>query len=353
LKIANILFSTQNGGVEQSFVNYCKILSNIGHDVLAIVGYGAPYIKDLQGFNIKIVEVKNRFGYHDFLAIAKIKKSLENFDTNLAFAHTGRAIVLARKAIKSTNKIPLIAVNHSKNVKRSIGADFILSVNEEIYRRTIEFGQDENKSLVMPNFIDINKKQGFTSKNSLEKKQTIIIGTIARLSQEKRIEFLIKATKILHDNNYQIKLKIAGSGEEEETLKSLCNSLNLQRSVEFLGWIDDRKKFFDDIDIFCLASKEETFGLVLLEAMLYKRPIITTETDGARMILKDKVSGILIDNSKPDLVADLIASAILDLISNPEVVSDLTNNAYNDLTSLYSSEAAQNNFKNLLSKFEL
>jgi glycosyltransferase involved in cell wall biosynthesis len=361
VQIANILLSSQNGGVEQSFVNYCKIMQRLGHDVLAIVGFEAPYIKDLENLGVKIVEAPNHFGYYDIFTINKIKNSLKEFKADLAFSHTGKAIILTRKAIKKlSHKIPQIAVNHSGNVKRSIEADFILSVNKDIHQKTIKFGQDENKSLVMPNFIDIEEKEitqdlenkliigrnGSIDSNK-DPKKDIIIGAIARLSKEKGLDFLIEAIKILHKNNYPVKLKIAGSGDEKLSLEYLRNSLDLQDSIEFLGWIDDREEFFNEIDIFCLPSKEETFGLVILEAMLYKKPIISTKTAGAIMILQDEVSGILINNSKPDL----IALAIMDLIDNPKKIPDLIYHAHKELIDLYSSQAAQKNFKNLLSKF--
>lgn len=356
MKIANILLSTQNGGVEQSFVGYCKILNNLGYEVLAIVGKNAPYIRDLQGLNIKVVQVKNSLGYYDFIAISKIKKSLEEFGTKLAFAHTGRAIVLAKKAIKKlSQRIPLIAVNHSKNVKRSIGADIVFSVNKEIFYKTVDLGQAEDRSFVIPNFIDVpeNQQQEFNLDNFiLDKSHPIVIGTIARLSPEKNLDFLISAIKILRDKNYQIKLKIAGSGDEEQNLKMLCHSFGLESEVDFLGWVDDKKSFFEKIDIFCLPSREETFGIALLEAMLYNKPIITTNTDGAKMILKNKVSGILLDNSKPELLADLIACAVLNFLNSPEVIFDLTTNAKRDLIKFYSTKAVENNLKDLLKKFK-
>ncbi len=352
VKIANILLSNQNGGVEQSFVGYCRILKNLGHEVLAIVGEEAPYIKDLQSLDIQIIQVKNSFGYYDFPAISKIKKSLENFGCQLVFAHTGRAIILAKKSIKKlSKKIPLIAVNHSRNVKRSIGADIVLSVNKEIFYKTVDLGQAANRSFVMPNFIDIdkNEEQKFELKDFiLNQDKPIVIGTIARLAKEKNLEFLIEAVKILSDQNYQIKLKIAGSGQEEQGLRNLCTSLNLNQQVEFLGWIEDKKSFFSQIDIFCLPSKEETFGIVLLEAMLYNKPIVTTNTDGAKMILKDKISGILVDNSDQTKLASLIASAILDLLNNPEIIFDLTTNAKRDLVKFYSTQAVESNIKEII-----
>lgn len=352
MKIANILLSNKNGGVEQSFVGYCKILQMLGHQVIAIVKTGAPYIEDLEVLKVEVFEIDNNWGYYDFFTIKKIHKIIKNNNINLVFAHTGRAIVLAKKAIKKlSKKIPLIAVNHSNNVKRSIGADIILSVNKNIFYKTIDCGQKPDSSFFVPNFIDIidEKTPEFNLENfTFSKDHLLVIGVVARLAKEKGLEYLIKAVKILVDNKYQVHLKIAGSGGEEKNLKALCNSLNLNKQVEFCGWIQNKKKFFSEIDIFCLPSLNETFGIVLLEAMLYNKPIITTKTDGAKTILKDGVSGILLDNSNLEILPELIANSVSKLLNNPEMVFDLTCNAKKNLINFYSLQAVLKCLKNIV-----
>lgn len=405
MNILNILLSNKNGGVEQSFVQYCRALKDLGHNVVALVKEGAPYIKDLEKLNILVLEIKNNFGYYDFFAVRKINQIIKNNSINLVFANAGRAIALAKKAIKGSvlnqtfrrifynfnfsktrvnpgkltfqknenhknflenfnlrhplkkpsDKIPLIAVNHSNNVKRSIGADIVLSVNKDIFYKTIDKGQPLGSSFVVPNFIEVpnevpndGERKFDLEKFTFGKDKPFVIGAMSRLEKEKGVEYLIRAVKILSDKNYQVKLKIAGSGSSETELKKLCNNLGLNDRVEFVGWTLDKKAFYSNIDIFCLPSLNETFGIVLLEAMLYNKPIIATKTNGAGSILKDGVSGILIKNLNTKLLPNLIADAAVNLLDNPEMVFDFTTNARKDLINQYSMQAVCKSLANII-----
>jgi len=354
MKIINLLLSNKNGGVEQSFVAYSSILKSLNHEVLAIVRKNAPYKKDIENLGIEVIEIENKFGYYDFFAIKNLKEIIKNFKTNLVFSHTGKAIALSKKALKKFPKIPLIAVNHSNNVKRSIGADIILSVNKEIFYKTVDSGQAENRSFVMPNFIPLdlelqnpnwqNPNWQFNLDNFSFNSKKIRIGAMGRLAPEKGLEYLIKTIKILKDQNCAAELVIGGDGELKQELKNLVNLLNLNEEVKFLGWTSDKEKFFSSIDIFCLPSLEETFGIVLLEAMKYGKPIISSNCDGPRTIIKNEVNGILIDQKSPEQ----IVAAILKLKNNPQLVFDLVTNARENLLKNYSPKIIQEKFSSVI-----
>jgi glycosyltransferase involved in cell wall biosynthesis len=350
MQIINILLSDKNGGVEQSFVSYCQLLQDLGHNVLAIVKKNALYKKDLEKTGVKITEISNQFGYYDFLAINNIKKQIINFDANLLFCHVGRAIILGRKALgKLPQKIPLIAINHSTNVKRSIGADVILSVNQEILKKTIALGQAPTKSLVMNNFIEFDKKNSFFSPKHFLVNQKITIGALSRIIPEKGLEYLVRSIKILQDQNLDIELKIAGDGESKKELENLVRSLGLQDKIEFLGWISDKDDFFSKIDIFCLPSiYHETFGIVLIEAMKYNCPIIASDDVGPKSIINNEINGILVKRYPLDDFAPQIAASIIKLANNPDLVANIIKNAQDDLIKNYSSLAAKEKMKKII-----
>ena len=345
MKIINLLLSNKNGGVEQSFVAYCLILKSLNHEVLAIVRKGAPYKNNIEELGIKVIEIENNFGHWDFFVIKNLRKTIKDFEVNLIFAHVGKAISLSKKTLKKFQKIPLIAINHSNNVKRSIGADVILSVNKEIFYKTIDYGQAENRSFVMPNFIEYDQElQKEFNYNDFSFNSKIRIGTMGRLAKEKGLEYLIKTIKILKDQNHSVELIIAGDGELKQELENLTKSLNLDEEVKFIGWTNNKEKFFSSIDIFCLSSLEETFGIVLLEAMKYGKPIISSNCDGPKIIIKNEVSGILVDKKSPEQ----IAAAILKLKNNPELVFDLVTNAKENLLKNYSLKIAQEKFASVI-----
>ena len=344
MKIVNIILTSQNGGSEQVFLDYLQVFKNLGHEVLAILKDDAPYSGKLEELGIEVKKIKNKFGYHDFFAVSNIKKYLEEFDADVVFAHAGRSVCLVRKAIKKikNKKIILVAINHSMNVKRSIGADLVISVNKEAFYKTIKLGQDQTKSFVIPNAIDLSDAIEMAPKIDLQKKEEIIIGTMGRIDEFKGFEHVIKSLKKLEElSNKKFKLKIAGIGAYENELRSLVKELNLENKVEFCGWITDKKIFFNSIDIFCLSSLNETFGLVLLEAMKYRKPIIATNCDGPKEILRDQVDGLLVNLKPIDGLKDLIADAVLRLVNEPELTNKIVENSFVRLKDKFSIQALE------------
>lgn len=353
MKIVNIILTSQNGGAEQAFLDYSNALKNLGHEVVAILKTDAPYASEVEKLGITVKKTDNKFGYYDFLAVKNIQKILEEEKADIAISHIGRATVLTRKAIKKIKgkKVFQIAVNHSGNVKRSIGADIVLSVNKRIFFDTVESGQSEERSFVIPNAIDLSDALEAKPKASLQDKEKIVIGTIGRLDRSKGFDYAIKALKNLEkisDKNFV--LKIAGDGYYEPVLRDLVKQLGLENKVEFLGWIKNKKEFFDSIDIFCLPSKNEPFGIVILEAMKFAKPIISTDADGPLEILTNELDSLMVDLSPQNNVEERIAKAVVRIVNEPELMNKMVSNASQKLRDKFSYKALEKRLAEIVGK---
>lgn len=349
-KIVNILLSDKNGGVEQSFVNYCLMLQQNNCDILAIIKKDAQFIPDLQKNNINFIEIDNKFGYYDIFSILKIRNIIKNYQANIAIAHVGKAIILSKKALMFNN-IKLIAVNHSNNIKRSLKADIIFAVNNDIITK-IQQNSSHNNHYLMPNSIDISDNKFLESNLAISKKKQLVIGSMGRLSGEKNFDKLLQSIKFLKDHNYNIALKIAGTGDELPKLQKLAKDLNITENVEFLGWVD-QESFFNKIDIFILLSKEETFGMVFLEAAKYQKLIIATNTDGANMILKNKENALIIDQNSNRSISMQILEYLEFLERNPEEISKIVKNSWLNLQKNYSNDMIAKKMLQIIPKFIL
>jgi glycosyltransferase involved in cell wall biosynthesis len=359
MKIASIILTSLNGGAEQVFIDYIKIFKNLNHQNFAIVKNDAPYAHKTQLYCEKILPIKNNFGYYDLLAINKVKNFIEINQIDCVVAHAGRAIFIASKAIAKikNRKILLVAINHSNNVKRSIGADIILSVNKKIFYKTIDAMQDPKKSFVVHNALDLTNHVENNNKINLSNKDEIIIGVIGRMHKYKGFKRAILLIDYIKKNlksgifseefcRKKFILKIAGIGEEEKNLKKLVKELSLEDDVEFLGWVA-QEDFFNKIDIFLLTSKIETFGLVTLEAMKYKKPIISTNTDGSLEIIRDGVDGLIVDNNSTEDIELQFAKAIQKICEDDNFSNQMVNNAHQRLLEKFSFNSLQNNLKEI------
>jgi len=344
MKIAHIILTSQNGGAEKVFIDYIELLKNIGHENFAIIKNDAPYFSKLEKLEIKTKKITNKLGYYDFLAIKKIKDFVEENNIDIIIAHAGKSMVLAHKSLKKifNKKVILVAVNHSNNVKRSLHADIIFSVNKEIFFKTIDKKRTPENSFIIYNAIDLKGFEPNFCNYNFSKKSPIILGVIGRLDKAKGFYYAIDALKIL-ENNTQKKfiLKIAGTGNEMTNLQMKVKDLNLENQVEFLGWIGDSKDFFSQIDIFILPSNVETFGLVILEAMKYGKPIIATNCDGPREILRHEIEGLMMDLKSNESLPKQIAKNVEKLIYDEELANKLVKNSYQRLKARFSFEVLQ------------
>jgi glycosyltransferase involved in cell wall biosynthesis len=242
------------------------------------------------------------------------------------------------------------------NVKRSIGADIILSVNKEIFLRTINAGQSEAKSFVIQNAIDLSDAPKLASKIDWQNKETIVLGGMGRLDIAKGFRFTIKAIKKLEEfakaNNLNKKFvfKLAGSGAREDYLRNLAKELNVESKIEFLGWIKNKKEFFDAIDIFIMSSERETFGLVVLEAMKFCKPIISTESDGPKEFLRNEIDALMVNLQPLENIENRIADAVLRMVNEPKLADKLVANAFTKVNDKFSYKALEKYFEEIVGR---
>ena len=151
--------------------------------------------------------------------------------------------------------------------------------------------------LGIPNVIDNGNLQFKKRENGV-----LNILFVGLLNSTKGEGYLVEAIANLKLKGYTINLRIAGKFETEDYRKEFFQKVkmyNLVKNVDYLGVItgDIKKKTFLDTDLFCFPSFfiSESFGIVLLEAMMYKLPIIATRWRGIQSIVEEGKNGYLVD----------------------------------------------------------
>jgi glycosyltransferase involved in cell wall biosynthesis/predicted metal-dependent phosphoesterase TrpH len=131
-----------------------------------------------------------------------------------------------------------------------------------------------------------------------------------RLTQEKGVDLLADAFEAARAQDPRLQLVLAGGGPEEARLRA-----RLGEHATFLGWLEgaDLATAYANADLFLFASRTDTFGQVLLEAMASGVPVIAVDEGGPRSIIRHGRTGLL---RAPD--ADDLARAVLALASDPD-----------------------------------
>lgn len=343
MRIVNILFNykkSQNEnkilGVERCFIDYSKHLMAFGNEVVSVTQNNMVYCDEVRQTGSRLLEV-SAFGKGDVYTMLRMAWLFFRFKPEVIICHSGRALFLARAArLLSFNKAKIVGIDHGVNPRKFLTADYVLTVNSYFSKELIKAGMREDRALVIPNMIEVPgdfemiKKEPFAN--------PVRLGALGRLYPEKNFAMILKAMKILQERGIETTFSIGGVGVVEQELSDLAKELDLEKNFKLLGWTNDKKSFFNSIDIFILPSLQETFGIVLLEAMLYSTPIITSNTWGPNEIIQDGINGLKIPIENPDAVPALLAEAIERMIKNEEEAKKMSQTAYNGFFNNYSAE---------------
>jgi len=129
--------------------------------------------------------------------------------------------------------------------------------------------------------------EAFRAKQGIAQNRPTLL-YVGRVAFEKNIDFLVRVTKLLIVETPDILLVITGEGPAEPSLRVLVKTLGIEKNVQFIGYLDRNTELnacYKAADIFVFASKSETQGLVLLEAMAQATPVVAIAELGTASIL--------------------------------------------------------------------
>ena len=144
---------------------------------------------------------------------------------------------------------------------------------------------------------------------------TILIGTIAELTKNKGLSYLVSAIKALPQYYGSPTSIILGSGEYQEQLQKQIDSLKLANKVFLAGFIPDASRYLEACDIFVLPSLKEGLPYALMEAMAAGLPAVATRVGGIPDLIEDGIEGMLV----PPKDAPALTHALGALIEDPHL----------------------------------
>lgn len=306
MKIVNAMFGGQLGGLEQVFIDYSEALAGRGHEMIDFVTPGAAVIPALEALGQRPYAVSN-FNQFDPIAKFRIRRKLMAEKPDVVIAQGNRAINLLGPA--AAGVAPLIAVNHSVNLKRTIGADFAIAINEDMRRRLIAAGQPQDRVFKLFNMV----RQPARLASPLPPRSPPTITAMGRFVPKKGFDVFLDALAILKQRGIKFKAVLAGEGALGEELAHRTARRGLVEDVTFPGWVTDKTAFFEQTDIFCFTSSHDVCPVVLLEAFIAAKPVVIADCPGPREISEDGVDLLLF----PIGDAPALAERIERLIANP------------------------------------
>jgi len=185
----------------------------------------------------------------------------------------------------------------------------------------------ENKMVLIKNGIDfeafesrVSTKEG---RGELEIDSSCpVVGTVARLHRQKGLLYLVQAVKKIQESIPEAAVWILGGGSLMPKFQRLGKKLGLEDKLQLLGERKDVAQVLSRFDVFVLPSLWEGLPYSLLEAAALAKPVVATDIDGVREIVKNEKTGLLVPAKDPKM----LAQAVVRLLQEREYAATLGRN---------------------------
>lgn len=330
---------------------YCKLMEDSGHEV-ELLYFGKRGKKKRESkhiFGHKIIQFpisfgKNKFGKEFSLPLLRYIKRL---DTDIAHIHGYHQYnVIPMLLTLFMRKIPVVIQNHGVGADYSRlrskiyykarkfflkRVDMILSVNTIEIENLKMAGIEESKIRYIPNGVDTTvffpeSKEEAREKLKLSREKNYVL-FVGRMSKGKGIEYLIKSVDLLKKKYLDLTLLLVGGGFELQKLKKLSETLGINDRVKFVGLINKPeiiRTYYNAVDICVFPSLSEGFGIVTIEALACKKPVVGTKGHIGGGVLKHEENALLAEVKSPESLAENISL----LLDDAELRDKLSSTGY-------------------------
>ena len=312
LRIVNAMLGRGLGGLEQALLDYGDALSAYGHDVHTVIHPEAAIRPALETRATAWHHVPH-LGAWDVLAAIRLRLLLRRLQPDVCIAHGNRAMSLLRQA----GATPLIAVLPNYKM-RCHGAAAVFHPTQDLKRHAMAQGVAERRLFHIPSMVRVP-----ASLPAHAWRTPPVIGAMGRFVAKKGFDIFIAALGRLRSLGVAFHAVLAGDGPELSALQRHAQHQGVDDALTLPGWIGDKAAFFREIDIFCLPSLHEPFGIVLLEAMAHGKPIVTSDSEGPSEIVRDGHDAILVPRGD----VNRLTAGLERLIKQPACAALLGNNA--------------------------
>lgn len=248
------------------------------------------------------------------------------------WAHVAHTLGLVKNRSLAAGDQPEPAIRIEVEKQIAAQADLLVaSTQQEATDLVRLYGADADHVAVVPPGVDLSMFQPIDRDEARLKigygpgRVLLFVGRLERL---KGVDIAIRALALLRDRAHEdVRLLILGEdsreGEEseKERLKAVAEAAGVRDRVDFLGSVAHHELpfFYSAADLCVMPSYNESFGLVALEAQACGKPVVGSDVTGLRSVVRDQVTGYLVDSHDPAAYAERIGR----LLDDPELAQQM------------------------------
>ncbi len=306
MHVLNVMLGSKGGGIESAFADYATMLLAEGHQVTNCTAPGAFIEKYLPAGAGKVKLVQG--SQFDPKAVWKAGILLRSIKPQVVVTHGKRAFqIFSLARAFFARDVKIVNVLHRHRYKGLKSADCVITVSRAIREEAILSGVPERKLAYIPNAL-----MHVPDAKPEALRPVPVIGVLGRFVPEKGVDIFLEALALLKARDVAFTARIAGEGALNEELHRQAQTLGVAGNIEWLGWVDDVPAFYRSIDIFCLPSRTESFGIAVLGAMAHARAVVSTRTIGPSEFLYHTRNALLCN-----ITPQALACALAEMLAAP------------------------------------
>lgn len=365
IKIINVITDTNIGGAGKTLLTFLRNFDRTEFDISVALPKESALIPEIEGLGIQYFEVEGIADISfNFPAIKTLQTLFEQQQPAIVHTH---ASLSARIAARRYKKCGVIHTRHSvfeqsnskkrfplKNILGAVNnylSDIIIAVSPAAKTNMVETGTDPGKVQVIYNGVDPVEPLTDDEK-SLEMARLgcapddFICAIAARVEKFKGHSYILKAAELFKLNNSNVRIIIAGTGSEVESLKLTAVKMGLDNCI-FTGFVQDIRKIEGIMNLQINATYgAEATSLSLLEGMSLGIPAVATDSGGNPFVVQDGVTGIIV----PQKNYTAIYEAVMSLINNKELYEKMKIKSKERFNEAFTSEIMTESIQNVYRK---
>lgn len=308
VRIAHVALQLETGGMERMLAEFARYADRRRYDVQFVaLGSRGSIASAIESAGCRVTALNARHGIRPAL-VFRLARYVRDQRIDIVHTHNTKPLLYAGPAARLAGAKAVIHTRHGQRHRSTPRqnllfklaarcADRMVCVSEDSRRLCRHEGVDPRSTHRIWNGIDPDH---FSFKGPSARGPAVFVG---RLSIEKDVATLLKATAMIVGTHPTFRLQIAGAGSCRTDLSALADSLGLKGHVDFLGNVSDIAELLGRASMFVLPSLTEGLPLTVLEAMACGLPVVATRVGGTPEAVEHGVSGLLCEPQVPGQLA--------------------------------------------------
>lgn len=302
-KIFHFLNSGDYSGAENMVLTISDLLNNYSHFYVSPSG---KINEVMNNYNINKIDIKS-------LNLHNMKNIIEIYKPDIVHCHDVTASVygaMLKKLISSYGGKLISHIHNNDPRMRKIGLrsliynftiknyDQILVVSKAVLSEYIFRKNMQEKSIVIENVINETRVKEKSKEYTTKKYNFCFIG---RLENQKNPEEFVNIIKEI-SNDYNVNAVMVGGGSLRDEVREIIESNNLENVIELTGFLNNPYPYIKNSDAIVIPSRYEGFGLVALEAMILKTPVVASRVGGLSYIVGETGTAGFLCKSRSEFI---------------------------------------------------